>query len=206
MATVARQRTREDPIVRRRQIVDVAMRVIGRQGFNGFTVQVLAAECGLSNAGLLYYFGSKDALLIALLDEVERQDAQVIAPLVAEVRGMPVLNDGSAKVRIALLRTIVERFAERRELGRFTLTLQTESLDPAHPAHGWFQLRSDAALRLFESMVTGLVAQPDLTARLLFGLMNGLGEQWLRADRGFDLLAAWDEGVARLVPLKGIKA
>jgi hypothetical protein len=86
------------------------------------------------------------------------------------------------------------------------LTLQTESLDPAHPAHGWFHLRSDAALRLFESMVTGLVAQPDLTARLLFGLMNGLGEQWLRADRRFDLLAAWDEGVARLVPLKGTKA
>jgi DNA-binding transcriptional regulator YbjK len=40
MAAFARHRVREDPVVRKRQIVDEAMRVIGQQGFNGFTIQV----------------------------------------------------------------------------------------------------------------------------------------------------------------------
>jgi AcrR family transcriptional regulator len=202
MAAVARQRVREDPVVRKRQIVDEAMRVIGQQGFNGFTIQVLAAKCGISNAGLLYYFGSKDALLIALLEEVERQDTEVIAPLVEVARRMPDATEESLKVRVALLRTIVERFSERRELGRFALTLQSESLDPLHPAHNWFRLRQDAALRLFEDMVTGLVPEPATTARLLYAMMNGLSQEWLRDNCGFDLLAAWDDGVRRLVPLE----
>ena len=64
-----RKRVREDPKVRRSQIVDEAIRIIGEYGYYGFTVQALAERCQLSNAGLLHYFGNKDDLLLALLDE-----------------------------------------------------------------------------------------------------------------------------------------
>jgi AcrR family transcriptional regulator len=195
----ARPRLREDPVVRRQQIVDEAIRVIGQHGFNGFTIQRLAAQCGLSNAGLLHYFGSKDALLIALLDEIERQETEILAPLVATAR---MVGDGSATAlaaRMQALRTIVARFAERPEVGRFTTTLQSEALDATHPAHIWFRERQQAALKLFEDMVEGFVPQPHATAQLLFALMNGLELIWLRADKNFDLLTAWDEGVGRLV-------
>jgi AcrR family transcriptional regulator len=185
--------------------VDEAMRVIGQHGFNGFTIQVLAARCGLSNAGLLYYFGSKDALLIALLEEVERQDTNVIAPLVASLKHSAGNSGDSLFKRLALLRTIVKRFAERRELGRFTSILQTEAIDPLHPAHHWFRQRRDATLQLFEDMLTGLVSNPEIVSGLLFALMNGLMLEWLRADRGFDLLTVWDEGVRRLVPLDAVE-
>ncbi len=199
MAVVARQRVREDPVVRRRQIVDEAFRVIGRHGFNGFTVQLLAEKCGLSNAGLLYYFGSKDALLIALLDEFERQETEMIAPLVATAQERVELTQDALAVRLGLLRRIVERSAERPELNRFSMTLQSEALDPSHPAHDWFGKRQDLALALFESMVTGFVRDPATTARLLYAQMNGLEQQWLRAPEHFDLLSAWDEGVRCLV-------
>jgi AcrR family transcriptional regulator len=199
MIATIRQRTREDPVVRRHQIVGEAMRVIGQHGYNGFTVQLLAVKCGLTNAGLLYYFGSKDALLIAVLDEVTRQDIEAMEPLVVAVRESAALTGDDLVKRVALLRTIVERFSKRRELGRFTVTLQTEALDPAHPAHAWFRERNDQAQQLFVDMVTGLVADPVMTGRLLYAVMNGLFQQWLQQDRGFDLLAAWDSGVQSLV-------
>jgi AcrR family transcriptional regulator len=200
MTVPVRQRVREDPVVRRQLIVDEAFRVIGQYGFNGFTVQVLAARCGLSNAGLLYYFGSKDRLLMALLDEVDRQETDIMAPLVAAAQDMPAITGESWAVRTQLLRTIVERFAERAEIGRFVMTVQSESLDPAHLAHDWFRERQEATLRLFEDMVKGLAPEPGMTARLLYALMNGLEQQWLRAHRGFDLLMAWDAGVIRVIP------
>ena len=209
MAAALRQRVREDPVVRRRQIVDAAMQVIGQHGFNGFTVQLLAAKCGLSNAGLLYYFGSKDALLIALLDEVERQDTEVLGPLVTVARQMPEATPESLRVRLGLLRRIVELFVERPEIGRFAATLQSESLDPTHPAHDWFRARQAAALDLFKTMMTGLVDDPAMTARLLMAQLYGLQLQWLRDGRAFDVLAAWDQGVrvlARLPEGKGQSA
>ncbi len=205
MSAAVRQRVREDPVVRRQQIVDEAIRVIGQHGFNGFTVQLLAEKCGLSNAGLLYYFGSKGALLVALLDAVERREREVMEPLVAFARSVPAGTEDSLKIRLGLLRKIIERFVEHPELGRFSVTLQTESLDPAHPAHDWFLERQVLAIGMFESTITGFVAQPAITARLLYALMNGLFQQWLRADRMFDLVAAWDEGAGAIVrtPVSG---
>ncbi len=199
MPVTVRQRVREDPIVRRQQIVDEAMRVIGQHGYNGFTVQLLAEKCGLSNAGLLYYFGSKDALLIALLDEVERQETEAMIPLVSAAREMHEPTEASLTFRTNLLRSIVGRFAGHPELSRFAATLQSESVNPAHPAHNWFRDRHSLALGLFESMMDGLVPNPKIIARLLFAMMNGLGEQWLRDGQSFDLLSAWDEGVKALV-------
>ncbi len=200
MTTAVRERVREDPAVRRQQIIDEAMRVIGQHGFNGFTIQLLATRCGISNAGLLYYFGSKDQLLIALLGEVERLETLAMAPLTEAARRCVAPAWESRAARLGLLRTIIERFPDRREIGRFTVILQIEAIDPTHPAHGWFQQRRRAAQALFEEMVTGLALDPQVTTRLLYSLMNGLLQQWLHEDRTFDLLAAWDEGVGRLVP------
>lgn len=43
---------------------------------------------------------------------------------------------------------------------------------------------------------------PDATstARHLYALMYGLEHQWLRADKGFDILAEWDRVVALVLP------
>jgi len=70
MRQATQKAAREEPSLRREQILDETIRILGEQGYHGFTIQELAKRCGLSNAGLLYYFGSKDLLLIAVLDEI----------------------------------------------------------------------------------------------------------------------------------------
>jgi AcrR family transcriptional regulator len=52
----------------RERIVDVAVRFIARNGARGTSLGDIAAEVGVSQTGLLYHFGTKEALLNAVLD------------------------------------------------------------------------------------------------------------------------------------------
>jgi AcrR family transcriptional regulator len=189
-------RRRESPAIRRALIVDEAIRFIGERGYNGFTVQALAEQCGLSNAGLLYYFGSKDQLLISLLDEVERRETENVAPLANERAD----GEGSPARTFQILRTIVKGFVDRPEIGRFALVLQSEALDRLHPAHEWFSIREKAVLKLFAQLASPLVEDPKSCARQLVALMFGLEQQWIRADQDFDLLAEWEKAIGMILP------
>src|ERR1700741_5612700 len=79
MVSQARKRVRAKPENRRAQILDEAIRLIGERGYNRFTIQELAQRCQLSNPGLLHYFGSKEDLLVALLEDRDRRAAEVVA-------------------------------------------------------------------------------------------------------------------------------
>lgn len=193
-------RRRENPAIRRALIVNEAIRFIGERGYNGFTVQALAEQCGLSNAGLLYYFGSKDQLLISLLDEVERRETENVAPLANAAANERTDGEGLPARAFQLLRTIVKGFVDRPEIGRFALVLQSEALDQSHPAHEWFSIREKAVLKLFTQLASPLVEEPESCARQLAALMFGLEQQWIRADQDFDLLAEWEKAIGMILP------
>jgi AcrR family transcriptional regulator len=53
----------------RAQLLDAAARVYGRRGFDGATVDEVAEEAGFTKGAVYDHFGSKENLLIALLDE-----------------------------------------------------------------------------------------------------------------------------------------
>ena|SRR5712692_6986817 len=55
---------------RRAQIVAAAGRVIAREGAAAVTTRKIAGEAGINLATLHFLFGSKDALLVAVLDQV----------------------------------------------------------------------------------------------------------------------------------------
>jgi len=56
---------------RRSQIVEATLRVMARTGFDGASVQAIAAEAGLAAGLLHHHFGSKAEILHALLDHLE---------------------------------------------------------------------------------------------------------------------------------------
>jgi AcrR family transcriptional regulator len=72
-----RQRRRQAPSVRKAQILRAARHCFAREGFKATTVDDIAAEAGVS-VGLLYrIFGSKPAIIEAIiLEQVEAQIAQ----------------------------------------------------------------------------------------------------------------------------------
>ena len=58
-------RRREDHARRRAEIVDAALRVLGRAGLDGATTRAIADEAGCTLSVLAHYFGGKDGLLVA---------------------------------------------------------------------------------------------------------------------------------------------
>ena len=192
-------RIRENAEVRRRRILDQAVGLIGERGYYGFTIQELARRCGLSNPGLLHHFPSKHAVLQAVIQEVEAEETDVMLPLVQsavhELRG-----DDAKDAVLHILRTIVARAINRPDICRLQAGLQFESLDPAHPVHEWWLKREARTLAFFTDLLRPHVDAPQLVARQLRAMLDGLGLQWLRADRGFDVAAAWDDALSRLLP------
>jgi len=75
----------------RRDILDAAARVFAEAGFHQATMQAIAREAGFTAASLYTYFGSKDEIYEALLEELKSAllaafDARVPAGLTFEQR------------------------------------------------------------------------------------------------------------------------
>jgi AcrR family transcriptional regulator len=191
-------RVRQNPQARRAAILGEATRMLGQHGFNRLTVQGLAERCAISNAGLLHYFASKDHLLLAVLDEFELREREVMTPLVEACEACVPNSPEAWRGMIDLLECMVARFTQRLELARLLFVLQSEALDCTHLAHDWFRQRETLTLDLFASLLGGFVPDPAATSRQLLVAMHGLGQHWLRQDMTFDLIGEW-RGLAALI-------
>ncbi|MFB2581404.1 TetR/AcrR family transcriptional regulator [Herbiconiux sp. P15] len=54
----------------RTEILEAALRVVDAGGGADITYQSVAAEAGLTKAGLMYHFPSKDAMMVAVIEHV----------------------------------------------------------------------------------------------------------------------------------------
>ncbi len=200
MRQAALARTREEPAVRRDQIIEEATRLVGRRGYYGLKIQEVAKRCGLSNAGLLYHFPSKEHLMAAVLQEFDRRVTEVIAPLVERATQRISRTEKAREATADVLRLIVERGIAQPELVRLSNVLQAESLDPGHPAHLPLRTRDTKILDLLTKLTMPYFADPRSAARRLLALMDGLGQQWLRAGQSFDILDEWARAIEVFLP------
>ena len=70
--------TRTTTAERRADILAATLRVIAREGLAETTTRKIAAEAEVNQATLRYYFGSKDDLLFAVLQEMMRMTGEVV--------------------------------------------------------------------------------------------------------------------------------
>lgn len=197
IAEGTRKRDRRSAGARRDQILAEAARLIARNGYQGFIVRECAEQCGLSEPGLLHHFGSKEKLLIAVLENRDRIDSELIATMMGKTARGPTPMSRSEVLDV--LRAIVAHNSTRPELARLYVVLKAEALNASHPAHDYFMQRQDAVLEKFAQMVEPHVTDAAGCALELLALMQGLEQEWLRKERSFDLVAAWDRGAARLL-------
>lgn len=200
MAATGQKQVREDPAVRRQKILAEAEILIGERGFNGVTLQDFARRVGLSNAGLLHYFASKDKLLLGLLEEIGRREIDLAEPLNAAIQDAERSGVSTLPAVRTFLFVLAQRFSDQLAQSRFLVILQTESIDPAHPAHDWFRLYEVQALHFLGRILAPFVTRPEMTARWLHALLQGLGQQWLRSPHDFDLLDEWREALSVILP------
>lgn len=194
-------RIRKNVEVRREEILDEAIRLIGERGYNGLTVPELARRCGLTNGGLLYHFGSKEGLLMAALDEFERRFMVAIQPMVAQLPDEqgPGERPSLRRVREAL-RAVVGLTEIEPELMRLLAMIQAEAMDPSHPAHDYCLKQQHCWLETFTAMLVGHVPDPASTGLHISTLVQGFQTLWLQMGGSFDLLGEWDKATAKLLP------
>lgn len=73
---------------RRTELLAAAIRVLERAGLAETTTRKIAAEAGINQATLLYYFGSKDDLLFAVLQEMMRATQEIALQSVPEAANL----------------------------------------------------------------------------------------------------------------------
>jgi AcrR family transcriptional regulator len=193
-----RDRARLPAAERRRQILEMTTRLIAERGFWGLSMQDVADGCGLTVPGMLHHVGSKDSLLVAVLEYRDEEDAKSLAGRL----GLPVHQlwaEGPARVTLPkVCAALVERNAEQPEIVRLFAVLEAESLAPGHPAHAYFKARQRRILREFAALAEGAVDDPHELAAHVVAMMDGLQIQWLREPRTVDLVAAWQSAARRL--------
>ena len=77
----------------RAAILDAAFHIVSKAGLEGLTIGTLAAATGMSKSGLFAHFGSREELLIAVMDRGQQEFLKlVVNPALAKARGLPRLR------------------------------------------------------------------------------------------------------------------
>ncbi|MEU6753651.1 TetR family transcriptional regulator [Spirillospora sp. NPDC046719] len=158
---------------RRQLILAVAQRLLRTYGWRGITLGQIAREAGVSPAGLLHHFESKEHLLNAALDVRDAHD---------DARA-----DRTSDDIVGQLRQVPRRFEETPDLIGMFAVLQMENLDPAAPLHDRFLGRHRAAVETIAETIrrgqrTGRYRtdlDPAVKAVEIAAFLNGIEASWL---------------------------
>ncbi|MDQ0792375.1 TetR/AcrR family transcriptional regulator [Streptomyces sp. B1I3] len=167
----------------RARILDSATELFSRSGFNAVSLRDIAAHAGLTHAGLLHHFPGKESLLIEVLGRRDRTDAQETFPGIVS----PGTPEAGPAERLERVVGLIARNGRTPGLVSLYTKLSAEATDPAHPGHHYFKeryriLREELTVlvRALQAEVRSPVAaDPEVVARQLLALMDGLQTQWL---------------------------
>lgn len=171
---------------KRADILQAAMAVFGEHGYANGSLSDIAERVGMTHAGVLHHFGSKEQLLIALLEY--RDDADV-----AELEGH------HAPRGAALLDHLVDTTATNEQrpgiIQAYTVLLG-ESVTDSHPGKSFFAGRYIGLRDMISSAVAdathleGDDPRVSQAASAIIATMDGLQTQWLLNGDAVDMRAS----------------
>jgi AcrR family transcriptional regulator len=155
----------------RARLLEAAARVYARRGFSGATLDEVAAEAGFTKGAVYGHFGSKENLLLALMDEhLARQIAEQVAlfdrgritwerPLAGSASWMQGIEQDPDPLRLFVELWIYaqrdERLREHLQAGLRVSRATFARFAVASAADAGAELRQDAAEQ-FGNIVIGL--------------------------------------------------
>ena len=184
-------------VERRKALVEAAVDLWSTTGWRGTGITVVAERAGVTPAGLLHHFGTKEAFLLAVVKEL---DLQTLARFDGRQRvgGLEMLR---------MLPEMARQPAERPALWRLLLMLQAENFDSTSPAHDYFVGRQEVVHELLAAALrrgqeSGEL-RADVDARMVAAeiLAFLLGLQVFREHGPFDidLIAACEDFSRRMI-------
>lgn len=185
--------TRHRPETARKHeaIIKAASELFGEQGTANTTLQDIADKMGMTHAGILHHFGSKEDLLMEVLKYRDERDLDEY-----ESHHLP---DG-----IDLFRHLVKTaFANMNRKGAVLtfVALSSESVTKDNPGRGYFKNRyrmlRGSIMNALSLMMTGqddpnrlspeLHRRVDRAAASVLAVMDGLQLQWLLEPEAVNL-------------------
>lgn len=169
------RRPRRATAERRAEILRAAAHTFGTKGYKTGSLADVAEQVGITHAGVLHHFGTKEQLLVEVLDYRDKED-------VRELAGQHI-PDGIDLFH-HLVRTARANERRRGIVQGFTV-LTGESVTEDHPARDWVIDRY-TTLRGQIVHAVQVVGGPGVTdatataaANAIIAVMDGLQVQWL---------------------------
>jgi AcrR family transcriptional regulator len=158
---------------RKQRILDVAQRLLARNGWRNTTLAQIAKEAGVTSAGLLHHFESKEQLLHAVLDARDADDAE-----------HAYQHTGDLADAIA---SAAERFYRSPELVGTFAVLMAENIAPDAPLHDRLVARYRAAVEIIAERIRSGQSEgryrqdvnPVIKAVEILAFVNGMETSWL---------------------------
>lgn len=156
----------------RELILQTALEVIGRKGYTATSLRDIADEAGMTQAGLLHHFDTKENLLAEVLRKRDEVDRQHFSP--AGVTELPLVIQ------------LARHNMEVPGLVQLYVSLQAAAVNPEHPCHDYFRDRDlvvhDRITRDIEKRQKAGTFDPaadaKLISRMLLALSDGLQAEW----------------------------
>lgn len=178
-----RSKPRQGTAQRREEILRAATNTFGTRGYRSGSLAEVAEQVGMTHAGVLHHFGSKENLLIAVLEYRDHEDVRDLA-------GQHI-PDG-LELFWHLVRTAAAN-AQRDGIVQAYAVLTGESVTDGHPAAGWVRSRFEVLRGEIEAALR-IVCPPGAddevlshAASAVIGVMDGLQLQWLLDRDAVDL-------------------
>jgi AcrR family transcriptional regulator len=172
--------------IRRADIITAAVAVYAEAGYHGSSLREIAKRAGITHAGLLYYFPTKEALLAAVLERRDAEDSE------REHLGIPPGLDVLRR-----LVALAEHNVRHPGIVDLYARLAAEAVAPDHPAHAYFERHYRQARDHTEQSFRAMAERGELrdgidpayAALTFIALMDGLQVQWLTTP-DLDLVGA----------------
>lgn len=199
MTTDSQSPTRTRPATRQKRtdILNAAVEIFGNKGSTNGTLADVAEQVGMTHAGVLHHFGSKQNLLLEVLAYRDQTDVAELAE-----KHIP----GGPELFLHLVRTAFANVRRPGIVQAYTV-LSAESVTDDHPARGFFEERYTTLRREITEAFAELcahegVTEPDTVASAsaaILAVMDGLQLQWLLHPQIVDLGGASEFAIRSIV-------
>ena len=184
------RRTKEEAAQTRQTLLDAALELFSRQGYQATRLEDIAKAAGVTRGAIYHHFGGKAELYKSLMEAASAQESGAVETAISEGGSLPEIMTRILSYSLALLEK------DRRLRQIFELSLIRAGNDPDLEAVRNQRLEQSEILinSTASIMAQGIIRgelradlDPTTVARAFIAYQNGVATLWLSDRQAFSL-------------------